>query len=635
MEGNFETFDTIEESPYLLYDNNQYTDEKIKDLIINKNINKIETNKCKNTISEDNNKTKYEDIILMQRENRKIISEIKKIISNKESTDPNMKILLIKEVLNNFKRKISLLYDDKNDTLLHIYVKKNDIKSLNIILNVYSDILHFSEDFYNFLLLKNIEDKTVFDLCIENNYIPIIKLLFSKIENENNYKEKNKYMNYFKNNIFHKCAEYNQYYMTLFFYEKLRKFYKLFTLQQILNINNKDKMNPMHIASKKGNKKVLNLLLDLGGDINSKDINGFTPLHYAVISGNEKIAKKLILRGANKFKKDLNNRTPYDLAVSMNKKNLINLLHHKHFCRRKFCGDEIEPMVKTKNHCFLLIGIIFTILLKLTIIERFIYLLYNINFNIFNVLSSNNQISNLIDESFFYLNKFGINYKHNSTISNEINLNDFFNCIDKGCDLEIGIIFCSLITDFFLLFTIIIFKCSKSVFLKKYTEKECDSLTELCENNEYICVKCRISINKKTKHCFICQRCVNNWDHHCYWLNSCINDKNYGKFKLFLFSILIFLIFDLVFYSISLYLFLNSKDLEEIFNLAKGTLFFYIIKITFFLIFIYILIIIVYSLIFITFPLIRNFCISSNDEKENEVKLDLFMNITDNNDINV
>ena len=113
-------------------------------------------------------------------------------------------------------------------------------------------------------------------------------------------------------------------------------------------------MNPLHIACDKGNKTIVNLLIDLDGDINSKDINNYTPLHHAVMSRNEKLVKFLLLRGANKFMKDWKNRTPYDLALSMKEKKLINLLHHHNCCMRNIFGREIGPLTKTNNHCYLL-----------------------------------------------------------------------------------------------------------------------------------------------------------------------------------------------------------------------------------------------------------------------------------------
>ena len=504
MEDNyFDTFNTIDEINYSLYDTNESSKIKIKDLIINKNINKMEIQKINKLIdidNLDNNNTnnleksnskeiKYEDKILMQRENRKTMAEIKSVISKRQNNNLDMTKLLIKNILNNYKRDISLLYDDKNNTLLHIYVNKNDINSLELILSIYLNELNYSEKFYNFLFSQNIENKTIFDIVIEKNYISIVKLLYAQIENGTNFQEKKKYMNYLKNTVFHKCAEYNQCYMVIFFYEKIKNFYRFFTLDQISNNNSKEHMNPLHIASNKKHKNVIKLLIDLGGNVNSQDINGYTPLHYAVMTRNENMTKRLILRGANKLIKDKKNRTPYDLALSMNDKDLVDILYHKKFCKRIFCGGEIEPLTKTKNHYFLLISILFNIIIKFIIIFRFIC-----------ILSNQTELYNL-------------------------NLNNYFNCVDNSCNIEVIVIFSSFITDIFLLLIIIIFKCSKNIFLKRKTEKEVESLSDFFENNNKICVKCRIAINSSTKHYLICNRCVNNWDHHCYWLNSCIKEK--------------------------------------------------------------------------------------------------------------
>ena len=643
MEDNIEKFETIEETPCLLLDTSKSSDIKIKDLITSNNINMTEYLKLNNILNAEklksnylkniSEKNEYEDIILIQRENRKIMSEIKKIIARREN-DINIKKLLINNILNNYKRNISLLYDDKNNTLLHLYVIKNDLNSLKIILSVYIDILKYSKDFFNFLFTINIENKIVFDIAIENNYNSIIKILFAQVENAN-YKNKIKYINYFKNNIFHKCVECNNYYMIIFFYEKLKKYYKYFSINQISNKNYKDQMNPLHIACKKGYKEIIKLLLDLGADINSRDINGYTPLHYAVISRNEYLVKKLIFRGGNKFIKDWKSRTPYNLALSMNDKNLVDLLYHKNFFRRKFCGDEISPLKKTNNHCFLLILIFFYIITKSILIIRFICIFNNIHFNIFS-LKENIKLNNYYRYDLNCENDYN---KNNTKLYDDHNLNNYFNCIDCNCYTEVIILFFSLLNDFFLLFIIIIFKCSKSIYIQKKSEKEVKSLTNLYENNDNICVKCRIPINKYTRHCLICNRCINNWDHHCYWLNSCINDKNYQKFKVFLIATLLFLFSELIFNINSLYLFFNTKKIfiEKILNIKTETFLFYFIKILFFIINIYLLIIIIYSLIFIIIPIIKNsiFISMYHKDNDNEIKQDLFMNIINNNDINL
>ena len=647
MEDNyFDTFNTIDEINYSLYDTNESSKIKIKDLIINKNINKMEIQKINKLIdidNLDNNNTnnleksnskeiKYEDKILMQRENRKTMAEIKSVISKRQNNNLDMTKLLIKNILNNYKRDISLLYDDKNNTLLHIYVNKNDINSLELILSIYINELNYSEKFYNFLFSQNIENKTIFDIVIEKNYISIVKLLYAQIENGTNFQEKKKYMNYLKNTVFHKCAEYNQCYMVIFFYEKIKNFYRFFTLDQISNNNSKEHMNPLHIASNKKHKSVIKLLIDLGGDVNSQDINGYTPLHYAVMTRNENMTKRLILRGANKLIKDKKNRTPYDLALSMNDKDLVDILYHKKFCKRIFCGGEIEPLTKTKNHYFLLISILFNIIIKFIIIFRFICIFNNINFDIF---SFNRKLSSNVEYKLNF-NHNGINnYKSNQTELYNLNLNNYFNCVDNSCNIEVIVIFSSLITDIFLLLIIIIFKCSRNIFLKRKTEKEVESLSDFFENNNKICIKCRIAINNSTKHCLICNRCVNNWDHHCYWLNTCINDKNYKKFKFFLFSILLFLISEFLFYSNTLYLFYNTKKLfvKKVLNIENETFLYYIIKIILFTINIHLVIIILYSLIFIAIPIIKNYCHSSNNDFEDKSKHDLFMNIIDDKNI--
>ena len=65
--------------------------------------------------------------ILQQRENRKIISQIKKILQKKEFKDIESTKKSIKEIFISSNLNIILLRDDKRDSLLHINVKMNDI----------------------------------------------------------------------------------------------------------------------------------------------------------------------------------------------------------------------------------------------------------------------------------------------------------------------------------------------------------------------------------------------------------------------------------------------------------------------------------------------------------------------------
>ena len=603
-----ELSDTINDTPLSIYDNNTPKFLFINSKIINTTEDNANLNNFPN--KEKDNKNKVENKILLQRENRRIISLVKKIIAKKEQQ--NTTKLLIKNMLINHKKDITLLKDDKKNTLLHIYVEESDANSVNIILEIYLEILKISKSFYDFLFSKNIDDKNVFDISVQKGDSLIIKTLYEQIEKENNHLEKNIYMKYFKNNIFHISANYNQIFPIIFFYEKLRNFYKYDNSELILDTHepNKDQMTPIHYACKNRNVKLMNLFIDLGANINSQDIKGNTPLHYAVINNDERMVKHLLIRGADKFIKNENNLIPYNLAFLLGDKNLVKILYHKNFCKRQFCGEEIGPLSKTNNMYILFIGLIFTIFIKIIIILRF-YIVMN-NIKIVDV-----------EHSFFLGN-------NNNSLNNKtksLNINDFFYCLDKNCGIEVGILFFSLIIDLLLLFAFILFKCSKDIFLEQNIESDDNILSSLYEKNENICVKCRIIINEKTQHCLICDRCVENWDHHCFWLNTCINDKNYTKFKFFISLAISFLFINLIFYITSVYLLFSSKDLfvQEIFKLKNGSLLQKIIIISIIFIYLYLILIMSYSLIFVAIPIIR-YILSKyikNKKKKNMIEKEL------------
>ncbi|XP_054411307.1 probable palmitoyltransferase ZDHHC11B isoform X4 [Pongo abelii] len=44
------------------------------------------------------------------------------------------------------------------------------------------------------------------------------------------------------------------------------------------------------------------------------------------------------------------------------------------------------------------------------------------------------------------------------------------------------------------------------------------------------CHLCRVTVNKKTKHCISCNKCVSGFDHHCKWINNCVGSRNYWFF---------------------------------------------------------------------------------------------------------
>lgn len=50
----------------------------------------------------------------------------------------------------------------------------------------------------------------------------------------------------------------------------------------------------------------------------------------------------------------------------------------------------------------------------------------------------------------------------------------------------------------------------------------------------------------RASHCYTCGVCVVGFDHHCVWLGTCIGKRNYLDFIIFLISLLIFIISNLM-----------------------------------------------------------------------------------------
>ncbi len=89
-----------------------------------------------------------------------------------------------------------------------------------------------------------------------------------------------------ESNVFHQSSKKNEIYPIIFFYEKLKGYYSS-NDRNILDIENHQGMSPIHYASRCANKRVLDVLLDFGCDINKTDSDGNSVLHHAVLSSND------------------------------------------------------------------------------------------------------------------------------------------------------------------------------------------------------------------------------------------------------------------------------------------------------------------------------------------------------------
>lgn len=74
--------------------------------------------------------------------------------------------------------------------------------------------------------------------------------------------------------------------------------------------------SPLHFAVMKGNRQIVDLLVNRGADVNSRTRNGTTPLHTAVLYSRLEIAEFLIGKGANVNAESVSGATPLALAIA-------------------------------------------------------------------------------------------------------------------------------------------------------------------------------------------------------------------------------------------------------------------------------------------------------------------------------
>lgn len=258
------------------------------------------------------------------------------------------------------KKKILVSIFFKKFIVAHYFVKEEKLESLRIIVECYYVLIEDKDKFYDWLLAENSDEMTILELVAQRPNKEIIKYLYDLINKTDESKLR---INERRNNLFHLAAKRNECYPIVFFYTKLSKIFS----QNIINLPNKYGITPLHYACYFGCNKVIDLLLDLGANINSQDNEGNTPLHYAINTGNLKTVKKLLVRGANKYIKRIDDKTPYETALDSNNLDAAKVLANKSWFRKYICiENELTPLKPTRNDLFLLLTLMIMLTIKLT-----------------------------------------------------------------------------------------------------------------------------------------------------------------------------------------------------------------------------------------------------------------------------
>ena len=449
------------------------------------------------------------------RETYKLMIEfIKKLkVLNREGKTKNEFNSIIPALLREINQNICEIIDDNNNTFAHLLVNEENIDLLKIVCDIYYLLIKNKDEYYDWFLKENNENLTILDKASIKCNREMLEYFYEIISRTDGSKLK---FNIKKNNIFHFSAKYNQYYSILFWYDKLQPY---FPHLKLIDLSNLFDITPLHYACYHGSYNCVELLIDLGADVNAFDKDGKSVLTYAVYSGDMRIVKKLLIYGADKKIKDADGNSPYNYACEMNKTQIVHLLK-VNSCLDKVnvisCCNvnniEIKQLKGERNDFDLMIYLL-------------LYLIFIIIFSL----------------RFFFVS----NYE-------ELKISWLY--------IRIGL-YCLGLSSIFLVLSLMIFAYFKCITkYPQYLFENKRNLLVMYDNSNNICVKCIRIKNPNTIHCAVCNLCVDDWDHHCFWLNACINKNNIKQFVIFIILMVCLLFTNLIFSICFLILFFIEDD---------------------------------------------------------------------------
>ena len=121
-----------------------------------------------------------------------------------------------------------------------------------------------------------------------------------------------------------------------------------------------------------------------------------------------------------------------------------------------------------------------------------------------------------------------------------------------------GIVYVGISCLVFILYISLSFSNPGRMVNKEY--KDILDIVESGQEAEEFCPQCLVKNKFRSKHCLICQICIDEFDHHCFWVGNCIGKDNYTLFFIFLIYILINTLFNI---GVNIYYLINEMGSAE------------------------------------------------------------------------
>ena len=224
------------------------------------------------------------------------------------------------------------LQDIDGNSIYHIFALYNSFESLRFCLTRKN-----SQKFLNPLYIKNNKNETLIHTASRLENLEIIKIALSKLYDglmsaevfltlKNNEGD----------NFFHIACKKGYFNIVEYFLKDLK-------MKYLVNIADINLNTPLHLASEKGHLSIVNILIDMGADMNAKNKDENNPLELSCRKGYFEVSKVLINRYPKIEAEKTVNDDPLHVASTEGAFEVVRLLLSK--------GAEIDKVNHENKNC--------------------------------------------------------------------------------------------------------------------------------------------------------------------------------------------------------------------------------------------------------------------------------------------